>query len=75
MKFHTSWFLFMNLFFNKANAKYIVIAAIPPHAWIIYRALIDGDLTSKEIAEKAMKITAEICIYTNQNVAFEELKY
>ena len=30
-------------------------------------------LGAKEIAEKAMKIAAEICIYTNQSVTFEEL--
>ena len=31
------------------------------------------DLSAKQIAEKAMKIAADICIYTNQNVIFEEL--
>jgi len=30
-------------------------------------------LGAKEIAEKAMKIAAEICIYTNESVTFEEL--
>lgn len=31
------------------------------------------NLTAREIAEKAMAIAGEICIYTNQNVTFEEL--
>src|SRR5579871_4118683 len=30
-------------------------------------------LGAKEIAEKAMKIAGEICIYTNENVSYEEL--
>src|SRR5207237_1156209 len=38
------------------------------------RALIDGnDLTAEEIARKAMKIAADICIYTNHNVLLEKL--
>jgi len=39
------------------------------------RALIENtDLSAREIAEKAMKIAGEICIYTNDHVTFEELK-
>src|SRR5277367_6309338 len=30
-------------------------------------------LGAKEIAEKAMKIAGEICIYTNENISYEEL--
>lgn len=30
-------------------------------------------LGAKEIAEKAMKIAGEICIYTNQSITYEEL--
>lgn len=39
------------------------------------RALIDTKLNSRKIAEKSMKIAAEICIYTNDNITYEELKY
>tara|TARA_B100000686_G_C16169796_1_gene655759 strand:- start:19 stop:498 length:480 start_codon:yes stop_codon:yes gene_type:complete len=39
------------------------------------RALIDTKLNSRKIAEKSMKIAAEICIYTNDNISYEELKY
>jgi ATP-dependent protease HslVU (ClpYQ) peptidase subunit len=28
-----------------------------------------------EIAEKSMKIAAEICIYTNDQITFEELSF
>ena len=39
------------------------------------RALIENtDLSAREIAEKAMKIAGEICIYTNDHVTIEELK-
>ena len=38
-------------------------------------ALIENtQLTAREIAEKSMKIAAEICIYTNDSVTIEELK-
>jgi ATP-dependent HslUV protease subunit HslV len=37
-------------------------------------ALIENTkLGAKEIAERAMKIAGEICIYTNENIAYEEL--
>jgi ATP-dependent HslUV protease subunit HslV len=31
-------------------------------------------LTAREIVERSMKIAAEICIYSNQNIVIEELK-
>ena len=31
------------------------------------------ELGAREVAEAAMKIAADICIYTNSNIAFEEL--
>lgn len=37
------------------------------------RALYDQDLDAREIAEKAMKIAADICVYTNDNVTIETL--
>jgi ATP-dependent HslUV protease subunit HslV len=39
------------------------------------RALLDNtDLGAREIAEKAMKIAGDICIYTNDRITIEELK-
>jgi ATP-dependent HslUV protease, peptidase subunit HslV len=39
------------------------------------RALMDNtDLSAREVAEKAMHIAADICIYTNDHITFEELK-
>lgn len=38
------------------------------------RALLDhSELGSKDIAQSAMKIAADLCIYTNDNIIFEEL--
>lgn len=37
------------------------------------RALLDSKLGSEEIARKAMKIAAEICVYTNENVTIESI--
>ena len=39
------------------------------------RALLENtDMNAREIAEKAMKIAGDICIYTNDHVLVEELK-
>ncbi len=37
------------------------------------RALMDMDLDAEEIARRAMRIAAEICVYTNDNVIIESL--
>lgn len=37
------------------------------------RALADTELTAEEIARKAMKIAADICVYTNENVVVETI--
>ncbi len=38
------------------------------------RALMDTDMDAEEIAQKAMKIAADVCIYTNHNITIETLK-
>ena len=46
-----------------------------PYATAAARALLENtDLSAREIAEKAMKIAGDICIYTNDRVTIEELK-
>ena len=37
------------------------------------KALLDTDASAEEIALKAMKISSEICIYTNQNIIMEKI--
>jgi ATP-dependent HslUV protease, peptidase subunit HslV len=37
------------------------------------RALIDTDMDAETIARKAMKIAAEICVYTNNSLTLEKL--
>ncbi|MFN3260589.1 MAG: ATP-dependent protease subunit HslV [Pikeienuella sp.] len=37
------------------------------------RALIDTGLGAEEIARKAMKIAAEICVYTNEEIVLEKI--
>lgn len=39
------------------------------------RALMDTKLNSRKIAEISMGIAADICIYTNNKIIFEELEY
>merc|ERR1711871_523044 len=38
------------------------------------RALVDTDLTALEIAEKSMKIAADMCVYTNHSFIHEVLE-
>jgi len=38
------------------------------------RALIDTDKDAEEIAWRAMKIAAEVCVYTNENIIIETLE-
>ena len=45
-----------------------------PFAKAAATALIENTkLGAKEIAERAMKIAGQICIYTNETIAYEEL--
>ena len=37
------------------------------------RALMDTDQSAEAIARKAMKIAADICVFTNENVVVESL--
>jgi len=37
------------------------------------RALLELDLSAEEIARRAMKIAADICVYTNNNIVIESL--
>jgi ATP-dependent HslUV protease subunit HslV len=45
-----------------------------PYALSAARALLENTtLSPREIAERSMKIAADVCIYTNENIVFEEL--
>ena len=44
-----------------------------PYALSAARALLPLDFSAEEIARRAMKIAADICIYTNENVVIESL--
>ena len=44
-----------------------------PYALAAARALLDTPMSAEDIAKRAMKIAAEICIYTNDNVIVESL--
>ena len=38
------------------------------------RALVDTEMGAREITEKSMQIAADICIYTNSQIQFEEIE-
>ena len=38
------------------------------------RALVDTEMEAREITEKSMQIAADICIYTNSQIQFEEIE-
>jgi ATP-dependent HslUV protease subunit HslV len=44
-----------------------------PYALAAAKALSDSGLGAEEIARRALKIAADICIYTNENVTIESL--
>jgi len=45
-----------------------------PYALSAARALVEAtDLAPRDVAERAMRIAAEVCIYTNDRISFEEL--
>jgi ATP-dependent HslUV protease subunit HslV len=47
-----------------------------PYAQSAARALLENtDLDARQITESALKIAADVCIYTNQNLVFEELEF
>jgi ATP-dependent HslUV protease subunit HslV len=52
----------------------VAIGSGGPYALAAARALAaNSDLDARSIAEKAMMIASEICLYTNDNVVLEEL--
>ncbi|NFV81608.1 ATP-dependent protease subunit HslV [Magnetospirillum aberrantis] len=51
----------------------IAIGSGGNYALAAARALIDTDLEAEAIARKAMKIAADICVYTNTNILVESL--
>ena len=52
----------------------VAIGSGGPYAMSAARALIrHTNMSAREVAEEAMKITAEICIYTNSEILIEEL--
>jgi ATP-dependent HslUV protease subunit HslV len=51
----------------------IAIGSGGNYALAAARALIDQKLDAEAIARKALKIAAEICVYTNENVTLEKL--
>jgi ATP-dependent HslUV protease subunit HslV len=56
------------------DESFAAIGSGGSYATAAARALMDNtDLGAREIAEKAMKIAGEICIYTNDKVTIEEL--
>jgi len=55
----------------------IAIGSGGPYAFASAKALVETapDMDIEEIAQKSMKIAADICIYTNHNFSMETLSY
>ena len=52
----------------------IAIGSGGPYAYAAARALIKhSSLSARQIAEEAMSTAADVCIYTNKNIVYEEL--
>ena len=37
------------------------------------KVLMEGNMTAEEVAKKAIKVAAEICVFTNDNVKVEKI--
>ena len=37
------------------------------------KVLMDTDMSAEQIAQKAMKVASEICVFTNNNITMEKL--
>lgn len=58
------------------NDDLLAIGSGGSYAQAAARALFDNtDLSAREIVEKSLNIAGDICIYTNQNLSIEEIKY
>jgi ATP-dependent HslUV protease subunit HslV len=58
----------------EADDDVMAIGSGGPYAQAAARALVrHSNMTSTEIAKEAMKIAAEICIYTNDHITVEEI--
>ncbi len=53
----------------------MAIGSGSPYARAAARALLEStDISAKEIVEKSLTIAADICVYTNHSIIFEELR-
>jgi ATP-dependent HslUV protease subunit HslV len=52
----------------------IAIGSGGNYALAAARALYDTDMSAEDIARKAMKVAAEICVFTNENLTIEVLE-
>jgi len=58
----------------ESDDEVMAVGSGGPYALAAARALIKySDLDATEIAKEAMKIAADICIYTNDRITVEEL--
>ena len=57
----------------KSDDGILAIGSGGNYALAAARALLEFDLTAKEIVTRSMNITAQICIYTNNHITIEEL--
>jgi ATP-dependent HslUV protease subunit HslV len=54
----------------------IAIGSGGPFAQSAARALLENtELSAEEIVRKGLKIAADICVYTNENIVLEQLEY
>lgn len=53
----------------------VAIGSGGSYALAAARAMIESEHSARTIAEKAMTIAADICLYTNQHLSIEELNY
>ncbi len=43
------------------------------YALAAWKVLMEGDIPAEEVAKKAIKVAADICVFTNDNVKIEKI--
>ena len=70
MKTHISAATFIAFFATSSADISPSIKTFPAAAG---KVLMEGDMSAEEVAKKAIKVAADICVFTNDNVKIEKI--
>ena len=59
--------------FHLIQFQYIGIGSGGNYALAAAKVLMDTELNAEEVAKKAIKVAADICVFTNDNIRIEKI--